>query len=300
MYVIPSDYLPDTVIAPLENLELLAQQIVEGFITGMHKSPFHGFSVEFSEHRPYMRGDDLKHIDWKALARKEKYFVKQYEEETNVRAYILLDISRSMTYSAGKRISKLNYAKVLAAALSYLLIRQRDAVGMFLFSDRIYDHFPVKSLPNYFNFLSGRIYTAQARGTAITSAVLHEMAERIHRRSLVILISDLMDDTKRLIEGMRHLRYNKHDVIVFGINDPTEMTLDMEGVYLFDDLEEDTLKIKTETRYIRAAYQKKVHTHYQTLQRTLMDIQLSFFSVLTDTKVEASLINFLSLRRKFR
>ncbi|RMH66523.1 MAG: DUF58 domain-containing protein [Calditrichaeota bacterium] len=298
MYSIPTDTLPDSLIAPLENLELLARHIVEGFITGLHKSPFHGFSVEFSQHRAYMQGDDLKHIDWKVLARKEKYFVKQYEEETNARVYILLDISRSMTFSANGRLSKLNYAKVLSAALSYMLIRQRDAVGMYLFSDRIYQHYPVKSLPNYYNYLARQIHNQAGQGAAVASAVLHELAERIHRRSMVIIISDLMDDSATLLEGIRHLHHNKHDIIVFTINDPLELQMDLDGSFLFEDLESHVLKIKTETRYIREAYLKRIRTHYQQIKTHTLDMGGAFIPIQTDQKIEKALYDFLSARHK--
>ncbi len=298
MYNIVSRLLPPELISRIDNLELLALQIVEGFITGLHTSPFHGFSVEFSEHRPYMRGDDLRHVDWKILARKERYFIKQYEEETNLRCQILLDISHSMAFKSGSNSSKLDYARVLAAALSYILLKQRDAVGMFLFSNRIHKRYPAKSLGNYFYHLAAELQKTEAQSDTRIGSVLHDIADRIHRRSLVILISDLLDDPQTILQGIRHLKHNRHEIIVLNINDPLETSMDMKGQYLFKDMEQTALKIKTDTKYIRREYEAAVREHFDFLGGKLREMDVSYLSLKTNEPIEKALVHYMLSRRK--
>ncbi len=298
MYNIISHLLPPKLISRLDNLELLAMQIVEGFITGLHTSPFHGFSVEFSEHRPYMRGDDLRHVDWKVLARKERYFIKQYEEETNLRCQIVLDISRSMAFSGGERITKLNFAKVLSAALTYILLKQRDAVGLFLFSDKIHKRYPAKSLPNYFYHLVAELQNTEATAQTMIGAVLHDIADRIHRRSLVIIISDLLDNPESIINGIRHLKHNDHEIIVFNITDSLEHNMDMKGQFLFRDMENAGLKIKTDTKYIRAEYEAAVRKHFDLLAGKLQEMNVHYVPFGTDQPIEKALSQYMVSRRK--
>ncbi|HED11162.1 MAG TPA: DUF58 domain-containing protein [Caldithrix abyssi] len=298
MYNIISSLLTPKLISRLDNLELLAMQIVEGFITGLHTSPFHGFSVEFSEHRPYMRGDDLRHVDWKVLARKERYFIKQYEEETNLRCQIILDISRSMAFSSGDHISKLNYSKVLTAALTYILLRQRDAVGLFLFSDKVHKRYPAKSLPNYFYHLAAEIQKTEAGAPTMIGAVLHDIADRIHRRSLVILISDLLDDADVLLKGIRHLKHNQHEIIVFNITDPLEHRMDMKGQFLFRDMENPALKIKTDTKYIRREYEAAVKKHFDFIARKLQEMNVHYVPLTTANPIEKALTQYMLSRKK--
>ena len=182
-------YLDPAVLSNVKSLELRAKLVVEGFITGLHKSPFHGFSVEFSQHRPYNPGDNLRYIDWKVFGRTDRYYIKQFEEETNLKAYILLDISKSMTFQSAK-VSKIEYAKNLAAALAYLMLLQRDAVGLSLFDSQIRKLLPPRSVTSYLQPILTELDTAEAGKDTDIGAILHTMAERLKRRGLVILISD--------------------------------------------------------------------------------------------------------------
>ena len=245
-----------------------------------------------------MRGDDLRHVDWKVLARKERYFIKQYEEETNLRCQIILDISRSMAFSSGDHISKLNYSKVLTAALTYILLRQRDAVGLFLFSDKVHKRYPAKSLPNYFYHLAAEIQKTEAGAPTMIGAVLHDIADRIHRRSLVILISDLLDDADVLLKGIRHLKHNQHEIIVFNITDPLEHRMDMKGQFLFRDMENPALKIKTDTKYIRREYEAAVKKHFDFIARKLQEMNVHYVPLTTANPIKKALTQYMLSRKK--
>jgi uncharacterized protein (DUF58 family) len=235
------------------NLELVARQVVEGFITGLHKSPFHGFSVEFAEHRQYNKGESTKHIDWKLFARTEKLFVKRFEEETNLRCQVIIDNSTSMYYpeesNPGKGIfNKISFSVYCAAALMYLLRKQRDAVGISLFSDEVELHTQSKSSPVHLKHLYAeleklliRTTTEKPKRTCATEA-MHYLADNIHKRSLVVIFSDMMDNSaksKELLLALQHLRHNKHEVILFHVVDKSkEMNFDFENrPYRFVDLE---------------------------------------------------------------
>ncbi len=233
-------------IRPSGNLELLARQLVEGFITGLHKSPYHGFSVEFAEHRLYNEGQSTRHIDWKVFARTDRLYTKQYEEETNLRCLIALDCSSSMYYPQATA-GKLKFAVYCAAALAYLLHKQRDAVGLCLFSDKVNEYTPIKSSSTHLN----KLFTLLERsleneiqkqsGTRLAD-VLHEIAEKTHRRSLIILFSDMFDsneDSGELFKALQHMKHNKHEVLLFHVSDhDTELAFNFaERPYEFIDLE---------------------------------------------------------------
>lgn len=252
------------------NLELLARQLVEGFITGLHKSPYHGFSVEFAEHRLYNEGESTRHIDWKVYARTDRLFTKRYEEETNLRCLIAVDQSASMFYPVETQ-AKMMFSIIGAASLGYLLQRQRDAVGLCLFSDKI-DHLTsVRSTPTHLNKLLGLLEQAshfkKEEGLKRTQVaqVLHEVAEKIHKRSLVMIFSDMFDsneDTDELFKSLQHLKHNKHEVIVFHVMDRlTEMVFDFEDKPIeFIDLETHD-KIKLNPQDVRDRYRSEL-THF--------------------------------------
>jgi uncharacterized protein (DUF58 family) len=212
------NYLDPVVLSSISNLEMIARHVVEGFLTGLHKSPFHGFSVEFSQHRPYNPGDNLRFVDWKVYGRTDRFYIKQFEEETNLRCYILLDISKSMLYGSA-RIKKYQYATYLAAALAYLLIHQRDATGLVLFDSKIRKILQPRSVSTYINPILSAIDGAEHGDDTNISFALHEIAEQFNRRGLVIVISDLLDTPEDIISGLKHFRYNEHEVLVFHIID---------------------------------------------------------------------------------
>ena len=223
-------------LARVGHMELVAKQVVEGFLTGRHRSPYHGFSVEYLDHRPYTPGDDLRTIDWKILARTDKYHVKLFEDETNLRAHILLDCSRSMAFQSGK-LSKLDYGSYLAAALAYLMLHQNDAVGLVLFDHDIRSFLPPKARPTQFRRILEFLDHSYSKEDTDVGKVLHEIAERIKRRGLIIVISDLIDDDAKIANGLQHFRHNKHEVIVLHIMDDAELTFPYDRLTRFKDME---------------------------------------------------------------
>ena len=237
----PSDkrrYLDPQIVSRLSRMDVKARLVVEGFVAGLHKSPYRGFSVEFAEHRQYMPGDPLRHIDWKVYAKSDKFYIKEYEEETNLRSNILLDGSASMGYSSGG-ISKFDYGAHLAAALSFLMLKQRDSVGLMLFDDKLRQYLAPRSTGTHLHQILKELNAAQpARGTDVGNS-LHTLAERIRRRGLVILISDLMDDPDDVLMALRYFRHKKHEVVVFHLLDPKEVHFDFDKEARFEDLETD-------------------------------------------------------------
>ncbi len=255
------EYLKPEILNKINNLELRARLVVEGFITGLHKSPFHGFSVEFAQHRPYNVGDNLRYVDWKVFGRTDRYYIKQYEEETNLKAYILLDTSRSMEFSSTE-ITKLQYAKYLSAALSYLMITQRDAVGLALFGSQVRKILPPRSSTGYLQPILTELDRAKPEGETDISAILHILAERLKRRGLIILISDLLDEPEAILSGLRHFRHSQHEVLVFHILDPNEIEFDFKGDIEFEDLE----KLGKHTN-LSLVYQRRIPSGHAEVHR---------------------------------
>lgn len=216
-------FLDPLVVSKLSNLELRARLVVEGFIAGLHKSPYKGFSVEFAEHRQYMPGDPIKNIDWKVYARRDRIYVKEFEEETNLRVYLLVDSSASMGYSSATRVSKLNYSCSLAAALSYLMLRQQDSVGLLTFTSQIKTYIPPRSSKSHLRVILTELNKLSAGETTNVSKSLELLARRIRRRGLIILFSDLMDNQQAVLTGLKHFRHRKHEVIVFHVLDESEI-----------------------------------------------------------------------------
>lgn len=289
-------YLQPEILSTINNLEFLAKMIVEGFITGLHKSPFHGFSVEFSQHRPYMQGDSLRFVDWKVFARSDRYYIKQFEEETNLRCYLLLDISNSMTYS-GSGISKLQYASILTASLAYLMLKQRDATGLMLFDDSIKTSLPAKSVPVYIREIAAALNAVKpGKDTDITLA-LHTIADKIKKRGLIIIISDLLDDPDKILSGMRHLRYNKHEILVFHVMDDDEKNFNFKGEFIFEDLESNQ-KIKTDPRFIRDAYLMRFNEHCRFFKSRFHENFIDYIPVSTSETIESVLTEYLIKRSK--
>lgn len=289
-------YLDPAVLSNINNLELRARLVVEGFITGLHKSPFHGFSVEFSQHRPYNYGDNLRYIDWKVFGRTDRFFIKQFEEETNLKAYILLDVSKSMTFRTTS-VSKLNYGKNLAAAMSYLMLLQRDAVGLSLFDSKIQKILPPRSVSSYLQPILTELDTIQAGKDTDIGSILHTMSERLKRRGLIILISDLYDDPGNVLSGLRHFRYNQHEVLVFHLLDPAELSFDFEGDIEFEDLESGE-KIRTYPWYIRQEYIEAVNKFEQNYRRQCREYLIDYHLLTTDQTLDLALMEYMIKRKK--
>lgn len=289
-------YLDPTVLSNINNLELRARLVVEGFITGLHKSPFHGFSVEFSQHRPYNYGDNLRYIDWKVFGRTDRFYIKQFEEETNLKAYILLDISKSMTFHTTS-ISKLEYGKSLAAAMSYLMLLQRDAVGLSLFDSQIQKILIPRSVSSYLQPILTELDNIEAGNDTDIGSILHTMSERLKRRGLIILISDLYDDPENVLSGLRHFRYNQHEVLVFHLLDPAEINFDFEGDVEFEDLESGA-KIRTYPWYIREEYKAAVNKFEQNYRRQCREYLIDYHLLTTDQTLDLALMEYMIKRKK--
>jgi uncharacterized protein (DUF58 family) len=233
-------FLDPTVLASISNLELRARTVVEGFLSGLHKSPYRGFSVEFTEYRHYMPGDDIRHVDWKLDARSDKYYIKQYEDETNLRCQILLDCSASMGYASGT-LTKLEFARTLASALAYFIAGQRDAVGVMTFDDRLRDFVPCRYRQGHLMQVLRVLAHATLGGLTNAARPITDLANSLNRKGMVILISDLLDDEAAILKGLQHLRFKGNDVIVFHIMDNAELTFPFERISEFEDLESHEL-----------------------------------------------------------
>ena len=295
-YVDKRKYLEPEMVARLSNMSLRARLVVEGYIIGQHKSPFHGFSVEFAEHRAYGPGDEIRHIDWKLYGKTDRFFVKQYEEETNLRSYILLDTSRSMEYKSNK-ISKLDYGNYLSAALAYLMINQQDGVGLTLFDNQIQTFIPPRSKPSHVNTILTHLdKTGSGRDTDV-GIVLHEMAERIKKRGLIILISDLFDETENIINGLKHFRHNKQEIIVFHVMDRKELNFDFSNRTKFKDMETDE-QITTEPWKIRKIYQKAIQSYQDELRLRCREQKIDYVPLFTDQNLDLALNEYLKKRQR--
>lgn len=290
------------------NLELLARQLVEGFITGLHKSPYHGFSVEFAEHRLYNEGQSTRHIDWKVFARTDRLYTKQYEEETNLRCLIAIDCSSSMYYPADS-VAKLRFSIYAASALAFLLHKQRDAVGLCLFSDLINELTPIKSTPTHldkiFRVLEQTIEKhAGEQKTTQVSSVLHEIAEKTHKRSLIILFSDMFDsgeDTSEIFKALQHLKHNKHEVLLFHVTDhDTELAFKFEErPYEFIDLESKE-RIKLNPAEIRDRFVSQLESFHRELRMKCNQLKIDFISANARQDYFGVLQAYLIKRSKMR
>jgi uncharacterized protein (DUF58 family) len=294
-------------IAQNVSLELLARQLVEGFITGLHKSPYHGFSVEFAEHRLYNDGESTRHIDWKVYARTDRLFTKRYEEETNLRCLIAIDTSPSMFYPVESK-AKLRFSTYAASAIAYLLQRQRDAVGLCLFSDKIDTITQVKSTPTHlakiFAMLSGAVETQRPVPQTNVANVLHEVAEKIHKRSLVIIFSDMFDgreNTDELFKALQHLKHNKHEVIVFHVMDnQTELMFNFEDRPMeFIDLETGH-RLKLNPADVKDRYRDEAALFHRQLQMRCNQFKIDFVEADVSGDFNTILQTYLIKRAKMR
>ena len=290
-------YLNPSTISKLNSLELKARMVVEGFMVGLHKSPYHGFSVEFSQHRPYMQGDDLKNVDWKVFGKTERYFIKQYEEETNLKSHIILDTSRSMEYKSGDNISKLNYSVILAAALTYLMIKQQDAVGLALYSEKINKLLPPKSSRTYLQEILKQLSSLTAADKTNTASSLSEIAQKIQRRGLVIIISDFFDDVETVIKSLKSFSYKKNEVIVFQILDPLERSFSFGKDAIFKDME--TLEeITTQPFQIQKAYRESMEEFTGKIKRECLNANFDYNLIDTSMPFDTALYTYIQKRSR--
>src|SRR6266851_3077933 len=290
----PQRYLDPLVLAKVRSLELQARLIVEGFLSGMHKSPYHGFSVEFAQHREYVPGDDIKHVDWKVYGRTGRFYLKQYDVETNVVCWLVLDISESMQYRSGL-LSKYDYACMMAAALAYLILSQQDSVGLVTFDDEIRRFLRPSSQPSYLRQLVQVMNVGAAREKTRLAPIFHDLAERIARRALVIVLSDLFDDVPDLLAGLKHLRHKRHEVVVFHILDGAELDFPFQQATLFRGLEQYP-ELLTDPRTLRQGYLEEVQAYLLELQRGCRGQNIDYVQLRTDTNLGIALSSYLAHR----
>src|SRR5262245_34485377 len=290
-------FLAPAIIARLGTMELKARTVVEGFIAGLHRSPFKGFSVEFAEYRQYLPGDDLSTLDWKVYARSDRHYVKKFEEETNLEAHLLLDTSASMAYRGAAPMSKLEYGSVLAASLAFLMNRQRDATGLIAFDDRIRFRLPAGSRPGHLHALLVALEKMQPGSQSDVARPLHQLAEALVKRSLVVVISDLLDEPEPVVRGLRHLRFRGTDVIVFQLLDPHELTFPFRGPSKFRDLE-SAESVVAEPSAIRKAYLRELAGLTLRLDRELRGSGIDFVQLDTSQPLDFALVAYLAARQR--
>ncbi len=275
-------YLEPEALARMKNLSMVARGVVEGSISGLHASPYKGFSVEFAEHREYTAGDDPRHLDYKMLARTDRLYIKQYEEETNMRVQILLDTSGSMGYRHESKISKLQYGAYLTAILAYLMTRQQDSVGLTTFDTKIGLDMPARSSPRHFNEMMRQLEAIEPGDETDIAEILHRLANRFKRRCLVVLISDLYDDPDEVMRALHHFRHRKHEVIVFNVFDKAEIKFPFQDTISFQDLETNE-RIQVDPAYVRDVYLEQIEQFIETYRRGCAETKIDY--VMTDTSV---------------
>ena len=289
-------YLRPETVALLNSMSLRARLVVEGYIIGHHRSPYHGFSVEFAEHRSYGPGDEIKHIDWKLFGKTDRLYVKRYEEETNLRAHIILDTSKSMLYNSAE-VSKLSYANSLAASLSYLMINQQDAVGIAKFSEKIDTFIPPKARPSHLNLILSQLDDKDSGNDTQIGMVLHELADRIKKRGMVILISDLLDKPENIMKGLKHFRHQNQEVIVFHIQDRKVSEFDFDTRTKFFDMETGE-EIVTEPWHIRSNYNELISKLESNYKSNCRENLIDYVPLFTDQSLDIGITEYLIKRSK--
>jgi len=280
----------------LDNLELRARGIVEGFMQGLHRSPFVGFSVEFASHREYVQGDDLRHVNWKLFARQNRLYVKQFDAETNMNLYLLLDASGSMECKS-LGVSKREYGSALAAALAHLALKQHDAVGLVLLADEVIAHLPPRARPHQLHDILRLISTTKARKTSSTARAFLQAAELCKHRGIVVILSDLFDDLDALMQGIDRLRFSRHEVLVFHLWDPWERDLPLEGHYRFRDLETGEMLL-TQAESVRGEYQRAVDQWREELEIECRNRAVDRVELKTNEPLDQGLLDYLVRRAK--
>lgn len=290
-------FLDPDVLARIGSLELLARAVVEGFIAGLHRSPFTGFSTEFAEYRQYNPGDDLRHLDWRLFGRTDRYFIKKYRADTNAQVTLLVDTSGSMNY-AGREggLTKLQYAQFLAAALAHLAARQQDAVGLTAFGASIHTHVPALNRTGHMRTVYGRLATLEAEGETHLAAALHETAERLTRRGVVVLVSDFYESPERLAGAFQHLRFRGHDVLAFHLLDRREVEFDFDDAVLLLEDSETAEQLPVLPDVVAGGYRERVTAHVEALRRTCAANRVDYELVTTDSPLDFALFSFLSRR----
>ncbi len=289
-------YLDPRTLAKLQGLELRAKLIVEGYVSGVHRSPYHGFSVEFAEHREYVPGDDVRYIDWKVFGKTDKYYLKQYEEETNLACYLLLDTSQSMGYRGpAAAMSKLEYAQCIAASLAYLVLQQQDSVGLATFDDQVRVLVRPSSNPSHMKQLIHVMETSPAARKTSTGPIFNDLAERLKKRGIVVVLSDLFDQLPALLAGLKHFRHRRHEVIVFHVLDPAEIDFPFQQTTLFKGLEQ-LPDVLAEPRSLRRAYLEQFNKFRREVRQGCREQRIDYVPIRTDQPLDVALSAYLTSR----
>lgn len=298
----PHKYLDPVALAKVRSLEIQARLIVEGFLSGMHKSPYHGFSVEFAQHREYVPGDDLKHLDWKVYSRTGRFYLKQYEEETNLTLWVLIDASESMRYGSGVKgsdgqplVRKYDYAAMAAAALSYLTLHQQDAIGLSIYDTAVRTFVRPSSSPAHLKLLVNLLNKGPNKERTSLAPIFHDLAERITRRGIIVILSDFFDELDDVLAGLKHLRHKRHEVVMMQVLDPAELDFPFRETTLFRGMEEwpDLL---TDPRALRDGYLEQIQTFNRELERGCRMQNIDFLQLRTDQPLGNVLSGYLAYR----
>jgi uncharacterized protein (DUF58 family) len=294
----PRRFLHPETVARISRLDLRAQHVVEGFISGMHRSPFFGHSVEFVQHREYVAGDDLRHLDWKVWSKTDRFYVKQYEEETNLRSTLVVDVSESMHYGRGA-LNKYNYACTIAACLGYLSLRQQDAVGLIAFDDAVRQIVPSRSQQTHIDALVQAMHTSRPRAKTDLEKILRRVTETIGQRGMIVIVSDLLADREPLFRGLEMLRHRRHDVLVFHVLDDDELTFPFAGTTRFEGMEE-LPHLLCDPRALRDGYLEALEEYLVEVRRGCARQGIDYAQVRTGDYLDAVLSKFLHHRMAFK
>jgi uncharacterized protein (DUF58 family) len=298
----PQRYLDPLALAKVRGLELQARLIVEGYLSGMHKSPYHGFSVEFAQHREYVPGDDLKHLDWKVYSRTGRFYLKQYEEETNLALWLLVDASESMQYGSGPvdasgkpLVRKYDYACMAAAALSYLTLHQQDSVGLVTFDNQVRTLLRPSSQTSHLKQIVTILNQGAGRERTSLAPIFHDLAERIPRRGIIVVLSDLFDEVDDILTGLKHLRHKRHEVVVMQVLDRAEVEFPFHEATLFRGLEQYP-ELLTDPRSLRDGYLEQVRSFVHDLEHGCRFQNIDFVQLRTDHSLGVALSGYLAHR----
>jgi uncharacterized protein (DUF58 family) len=289
-------FLDPELLGRIGSLELLARAVVEGFMSGLHRSPYTGFSTEFTEYRQYNPGDDLRYLDWRMLARTDRYFIKKYRADTNTQCHILIDTSASMNYAHATDVTKLQYAQFLAASLAYLLNRQQDAVGLVAFAEKVHTHVPARNRTGHMRTIFGNLSMLEPGGQTHLAESLHQLAEILTRRGIVVIISDFYDQAERLQEAFQHLRFKGHDLVAFHVLDQNELDFDFDDpVLLLEDAEtQEQMPVLPDV--VMSGYRERMKQHVADMRSCAAANHVDYEMLTTKQPLDFALFSFLSRR----
>ncbi len=293
----PASLLDPAALAKIGKMELVARQLMDGYVQGMHRSPHVGFALDFAQHRPYVPGDDVKRIDWRVYAKADRYYIKQYEVSTNLRCHVVLDASGSMSYrGTGDALSKFRYAQFVAACLSYLVLHQQDSAGLVTFDSTVREFIPPRSNPTQLMRILRSLDATETRGESAISPLLHDVAERIARRSMVVIISDLFDQSDALTEALHHLRHRRHEVLLLQVMADDELTFPFRKWSLFENLEKGDHRMRLDPAYIRRVYLENLASHQKAIEAATRKLHVSHVLLNTSRPFDKALMDYLAAR----